>query len=344
MDEVNRGQNNQNPNWQRADARVLGQILAAQNIEFAMPDTTHIAEFFAELLVTIPGIASCRVCLEDVSILRGKMEGGICAECKSAQKKANGEKEPLSSVSDFKCGLTDPPGIQFSAIDSLHHHFGFFVFQIDDPDVFNVYKPFIDNLANYVAISLENRMQRDLLQKANDELELRVEERTKELHASNETIQDLYNNAPCGYHSLDKDGFFVLINDTELQWLGYSRDEIVGKVTFRDLLTAASLKLFEENFAVFKERGWVSDLEFEVVRKDGTILPVLLNATAITDRDGNYVMSRSTMFDNTERKRNERELITLNRAINQSSDAVFLINEKLVFAYVNDAACRSLGY
>ena len=48
--------------------------------------------------------------------------------------------------------------------------------------------------------------------------------------------------------------------------------------------------------------------------------------------------------DITERKRNERELITLNRAINQSSDAVFMINEQLIFTYVNDAACRSLGY
>lgn len=294
--------------WQKADARVLGQILAAQNIEFALPNTTHIAEFFAELLVTIPGIISCRVCLEDVSILRGKMEGGICAECKSAQKKANGEKEPLSFTPDFKCGLTDLPGIQFSAIGSLHHHFGFFVFQIDAPDIFNVYKPFIDNLANYVAISLENRLQRDLLQNARDELEHKVAERTEELRASNEAIKDLYNNAPCGYHSLDKDGFIILINDTELRWLGYSRDEIIGKVAFRDLLTANSLKLFEKNFPTFKERGWVSDLEFELVCKNGSILPVLLNATAITDSDGNYVMSRSTIFDITERKQAEEAL------------------------------------
>ncbi len=48
--------------------------------------------------------------------------------------------------------------------------------------------------------------------------------------------------------------------------------------------------------------------------------------------------------DITERKRNERELITLNYAINQSSDAVFMIDEQLTFVYVNDAACRSLGY
>ena len=204
--------------------------------------------------------------------------------------------------------IAGQPGIQFDVIASLHHHFGFFVFQIDDLDTFNIYKPFIDNLANYVALSLENRLQKDLLQKARDELERRVEERTEELRASNETIKDLYNNAPCGYHSLDKDGFFILINDTELRWLGYSREEIVGKVKFRDLLTANSLKTFEANFPGFKERGWVSDLEFEMVRKDGTILPVLLNATAITDSDGNYVMSRSTIFDITERKRAEEEL------------------------------------
>ncbi|MGB6064130.1 MAG: PAS domain S-box protein [Desulfomonilaceae bacterium] len=43
-------------------------------------------------------------------------------------------------------------------------------------------------------------------------------------------IKDLYNNAPCGYHSLDSNGVFVRINDTELSWLGYTREEIIGKM------------------------------------------------------------------------------------------------------------------
>ena len=38
-------------------------------------------------------------------------------------------------------------------------------------------------------------------------------------------VQDLYNHAPCGYHSLDPEGNFVQINDTELAWLGYSREK-----------------------------------------------------------------------------------------------------------------------
>jgi len=335
-----------NKDWLKADARVLGQILAAQNIEFALPDTTHIAEFFAETLITIPGIMSCRVCLEDVTIQKGEMGGEICEECQALQKKAAGHKEIPSYKPDFRCRLADQPGMQFNAIDSLHHHFGFFVFQIDDPDVFNVYKPFIGNLANYVAISLENRLQRDLLQEARNELEFRVAERTEELHTSNEASKDLYNNAPCGYHSLDKDGFFILINDTELRWLGYSRDEIVGKVMFRDLLTANSRKTFEANFPGFKERGWVSDLEFEMVRKDGSILPVILNATAITDSDGNYVMSRSTIFDITERKRVEEALQESGmhyRQIVDLSQDMIVIHQQGKIVFINEAGVKLSG-
>lgn len=43
-----------------------------------------------------------------------------------------------------------------------------------------------------------------------------------------EEVEDLYQNAPCGYHSLDQGGAFVRINETELKWLGYARSEVLG--------------------------------------------------------------------------------------------------------------------
>ncbi len=49
------------------------------------------------------------------------------------------------------------------------------------------------------------------------------------LQRSADEIRDLYNHAPCGYHSLDEDGVFVRINDTELEWLGYAREDVIGK-------------------------------------------------------------------------------------------------------------------
>ncbi|MCX5845758.1 MAG: PAS domain S-box protein [Deltaproteobacteria bacterium] len=125
---------------------------------------------------------------------------------------------------------------------------------------------------------------------------------------SEREIYDLYDNSPCGYHSLDKDGLIIRINDTELNWLGYSRNEVIGKMNLSVLLTSKSSEDFQENFAIFEERGWVQDLEYELIRKDGTLLPVLLSATAVADIDGNYLMSRSILYDNTNRKQLEEEL------------------------------------
>lgn len=44
---------------------------------------------------------------------------------------------------------------------------------------------------------------------------------------------DLYNNAPCGYHSLDENGVLVRINDTELRWLGRTREEVLESCASR---------------------------------------------------------------------------------------------------------------
>ncbi|MEE9913320.1 MAG: PAS domain S-box protein [Deltaproteobacteria bacterium] len=121
-------------------------------------------------------------------------------------------------------------------------------------------------------------------------------------------ISDLYNNAPCGYHSISSDGTFLRMNDTELKWLGYERDELIGKKKWPDLLTPESVASFEKIFPVFKERGWANDLEFDVVRKDGSIFSVLLNATAIKDPDGHFIQSRSTLFDVTQLNKVRLEL------------------------------------
>ncbi|MBI2416638.1 MAG: DUF4154 domain-containing protein [Ignavibacteriales bacterium] len=134
-----------------------------------------------------------------------------------------------------------------------------------------------------------------------------IEERKKVEEALGKS-EDLYNHAPCGYHSLDKNGVFVRMNNTELEWLGYRSEEIVGRLKFVDLVTDNSKKVFEENFPRFKASGAIRDIEFELICKDKTIKNVLLSGTAIYDEDGNFLMSRSTLYDITERKQAEEEL------------------------------------
>jgi PAS domain S-box-containing protein len=130
-----------------------------------------------------------------------------------------------------------------------------------------------------------------------------------ELRRSAEVVEDLYNHAPCGYHSLDKHGIVVQINDTELEWLGYTRDEVVGKMKITDFCTEKSILDFRENFPRFMETGEISGVEYDLVSKNGRIMTILLSATAIYDHEGNYVMSRSTLHDITARKLAENKLI-----------------------------------
>jgi len=136
----------------------------------------------------------------------------------------------------------------------------------------------------------------------------RAETRTRDLA---DELQDLYDHAPIGYHSLDANGIFVRINRTELDWLGYTRDEVVGRMRFSDLLAPAAREGFTLNFERFKLAGEVREQAYDLFRKDGTILPILLSATIVRGPDGRYVMSRGVSVDMSERRRMEAEVRTL---------------------------------
>jgi PAS domain S-box-containing protein len=161
------------------------------------------------------------------------------------------------------------------------------------------------------------------------------------------TIQDLYNNAPCGYHSIDSNGRVVLMNDTELKMLGYDREEIVGRRLFFEFVAPESVGLWMDRFEILKERGWVKDLEINLQHRDGRRFPVLINSTAVRDQDGNYQMSRSTVVDVSQRKRTEHALrqseAQYRGIVEDQTELIcrFLPDGRLTF--VNQAYCRYFG-
>ncbi|MGB9979622.1 sensor histidine kinase [Methanobacterium sp.] len=155
--------------------------------------------------------------------------------------------------------------------------------------------------------------------KSLDHLEVLRLKAEANLRESAAEIEDLYNNAPCGYHSLDENGDFIRVNNTELSWLGYSREEIIGK-NFKDLISKNSQKIFKNNYSRFMERGYVNDLEFEMIKKDGAMLPIILNATAVKDPEGNFISSRSTLFDITELKQSEKAREKLIKDLERSNE------------------------
>jgi PAS domain S-box-containing protein len=154
-------------------------------------------------------------------------------------------------------------------------------------------------------------------------------------------IEDLYNHAPCAYHSLDATGTYVRVNDTELSWLGYTREEMLGRMRFTDILAPESLQRFAESFPRFKATGRVEDLEFELVGKNGGRIPVSLSATAVYDGRGNYLMSRSSMFDLTQRRKAEAER---DRFFSLAIDMLCIAGLDGYFKRLNPAFSETLGY
>ncbi|MBL8471527.1 MAG: PAS domain S-box protein [Rhodocyclaceae bacterium] len=163
-----------------------------------------------------------------------------------------------------------------------------------------------------------------------------------------EEIEDLYQNAPCGYHSVDARGYIVRINDTELRWLGYAREEVLGRLRTADILAPESRPGYETAFQRLRECGEVADVELSLLRKDGSRLDISLNATAIRDGSGKYLRSRSTLHDISERRRIEALLAAQNARsaalLRTAGDAMLILDGEARVRDVNHALCRMLGY
>ena len=320
---VDMASNGQQGDWEKADARVLGQILAAQNILYALPDTIRIAQFYAQTLISIPGIAACRVCLGNQSVQAGEMDGSVCERCNALHHvKAEGGTV-LSRTPNLRCNLAERPGMRSVFIDTYENHFGFFTFKIDDDDLFNIYHPFIKNLSGHIAITLENRFQKDLLQKAHDELELKVKERTYDLTVANERFSLAAHAASLGVWDWD-----ILKN--ELVWddgmypiYGIKREDFAGDYEAWLNGVHPDDRPTSDEMSKLAQRGERDyDTEFRVVWPDGSVHYVKAYGQITTDSDGRPSRMTGINFDITEQKRAEEATLRLAAIVESSDDAI----------------------
>lgn len=118
---------------------------------------------------------------------------------------------------------------------------------------------------------------------------------------SEEKYRAFYNNAPLSYQSLDENGCFIDINPMWSKTLGYERDEVIGK-WYGDFLHPDYAEHFRINFPAFKKRGYVSDVQFKLRRKDNTYIYVSFEGCVGYTPEGKFRQTYCVFKDITEQK------------------------------------------
>jgi PAS domain S-box-containing protein len=154
-----------------------------------------------------------------------------------------------------------------------------------------------------------------------------------------------YNHSPSGYFSTDGNGIIKKINDTLLVWLGYAKEDIIGKVTWQSLLSAGGKMYFETHYApLLQMQGFVQEISFEMVKKDKTRLPILINTKQIRDVNGKVEINNSTVFDVSQRKSYEKELLIAKRTAEEQNKLINETNEKLLELIENNSELKQFSF
>ncbi len=128
------------------------------------------------------------------------------------------------------------------------------------------------------------------------------------LRESEKRYRSIYHNTPAMLHSINFSGVLISVSDHWLEVLGYVRSEVVGKPLF-DFLTSESREYAETRvLPEFFQTGFCKDITYQLVRKDGTLVDVLLSAIGDRDRDGVIVRSLAVSIDISARKQAEAAL------------------------------------
>ena len=143
--------------------------------------------------------------------------------------------------------------------------------------------------------------------------------------------KELYNSLPSGYFCSLPNGTIIDSNNKFIEHTGYTRKELIGKKKFVDFLSLGEQIYFENVYSLaLKLNGTIEEVNFNFIKKDGTKLPVLVNSTEVKDKEGVHLFTQSALFNISQRKKYEQELLIAKRKANDLSNELIDVNNKLL--------------
>jgi PAS domain S-box-containing protein len=151
------------------------------------------------------------------------------------------------------------------------------------------------------------------------------------MQESEERFHQLFDDAPIGYHEIDREGRITRVNRTELERLGYTIEEMLGQPVWKFI---GEEKLSQQTvlakLAGTQPPGQGYERTFR--RKNQTTFPALIEDRILHDAEGRIAGIRSVMQDITERKRaeeaREQSVSLLRAALESTADGILVVNNQ----------------
>jgi PAS domain S-box-containing protein len=169
----------------------------------------------------------------------------------------------------------------------------------------------------------------------------------EELRASEARFRSMVESAPLGQQSLDEEGRLLEVNQAWLEFCGYQREEVIGR-NFGDFLRPSCLDDFARRFSTFKQQGEVRGVEFEMVRKDQSLVTVSFHGRIDRDEHGRFTQAHCIFHDVTERNQATEALhareARLRSAFQYAAIGMAIVGTDGRLLQVNSSLCGLLGY
>ncbi len=148
----------------------------------------------------------------------------------------------------------------------------------------------------------------------------------QELTSQEKHFRQIFQNFPLPYHSLNENGDFIDINPVWEKLMGYSKDEILGK-NFTHILPNKYKTKFNSAFEIFKQKGEITDINFDLIKKDKSKIHVNFYGKIESDHC-KFLKTHCVFTDITLQRKAEQTLIDSEvrlRELNATKDKFFSI-------------------
>ncbi len=179
-----------------------------------------------------------------------------------------------------------------------------------------------------------------------DAYEQRMNAAMEERAAAEQRYRLLYDRAPIMMHSIDAEGCLIEINEKWEEVLGYTRAEVLGRKSVEFMTEESRAIAVNEKIPQMMQMGYIRDAHYQVVKKSGGIVDVLISAIVVRHADGTIDRILGVLLDVTERLKAEQALQESEeqyRAIVERSPLGICIHRAGMIVYANAAMQQLVG-